>query len=309
MTLKKPRQHFSRHKQDGYVLLTLLLAAATMMIFAGAIMPSITSQIKRDREEEMIHRGVQYSRAIRLYYRRLGRYPMRLEDLESTNNMRFLRKRYKDPVVGRDFKLLHFGEVQLSAQGGITAGISPMIPPGGDANGAPSPGGALNNNGGSGEAASFARTNGFGASPISTQNSPAESNPISGNDSSLSSSPDPQPNQPGSSGSSAYPGNIVSGQTFGGPIVGVVSTSKTAGFREFDRKQKYNEWNFVFDPEVGNALPVGPNQRPLFFSAQPLTPNGAAGPPGNMPSKESQTPANMPSSGGVPPTAVSSSNE
>ncbi len=49
-------------------MLTLLLAIALLVIFAGAIVPTITFDIKRDREEEMIHRGVQYSRAIRAYY-------------------------------------------------------------------------------------------------------------------------------------------------------------------------------------------------------------------------------------------------
>src|SRR6202140_3821092 len=101
----------NRRGQDGYALLTLLLVMALMMIFAGAIVPSITFDIKRDREEEMIHRGVQYSRAIRAYYKKFGRYPTKLEDLESTNNQRFLRKRYKDPInKNQDFRLLHFGE-------------------------------------------------------------------------------------------------------------------------------------------------------------------------------------------------------
>ncbi len=46
----------------------------------------------------MIHRGVQYSRAIRTYYKKFGRYPTKLEDLDNTNNMRYLRKHYKDPM-------------------------------------------------------------------------------------------------------------------------------------------------------------------------------------------------------------------
>ena len=47
--------------QRGYILLTLLLLAAVLAIAAAAMVPLITFQIKRDREEEMIHRGVQYS--------------------------------------------------------------------------------------------------------------------------------------------------------------------------------------------------------------------------------------------------------
>ena len=123
----------NQRSEDGYVLLTLLLAIALIAIFAAAILPSITFEIKREREAEMIHRGVQYSRAIRAYYKKFGRYPTRIEDLESSNNQRFLRKRYKDPLncVGatcQDFKLLHFGEVQLSLSG-IGAGSIPGANP------------------------------------------------------------------------------------------------------------------------------------------------------------------------------------
>src|SRR6202167_4603693 len=133
---------------DGGVMLTLLLAMALLVIFAAAIVPSITFEIKRDREEEMIHRGVQYSRAIRAYYKKLGRYPTKIEDLEDTNHVRFLRKRYKDPLSCKngkcaDFKLLHFGDVQmtLSAMGGgvIPGATAPGMngTPAGGLNGAP----------------------------------------------------------------------------------------------------------------------------------------------------------------------------
>src|ERR1039457_305396 len=91
------RRNPAQRNERGYIMLTLLLAMALMVIFAGIILPSITFDIKRDREEEMIHRGVQYSRAIRAFYKKIGRYPTKIEDLESTNNQRFLRKRYKDP--------------------------------------------------------------------------------------------------------------------------------------------------------------------------------------------------------------------
>src|SRR5882724_6766262 len=116
------RRSPSLKNERGYVLLTLLLIIALMIIATAAILPSITFNIRRDREEDMIHRGVQYSRAIRAYYKKLGRYPTKLEDLESTNNMRFLRKRYKDPITGQDFKLLHFGEVKMTFGAGVGGG-------------------------------------------------------------------------------------------------------------------------------------------------------------------------------------------
>src|ERR1700689_1832511 len=93
-----------RRGEEGYILLTLLLIVALMAIVATGVLTEIKFEIQRDRELEMIHRGVQYSRAIRSYYKKFGRYPTKLEDLESTNNQRFLRKRYKDPITGKDFK-------------------------------------------------------------------------------------------------------------------------------------------------------------------------------------------------------------
>src|SRR4051794_18175651 len=111
-----PRRQ-SRKGEEGYILLFLLLIIALMTIFAATLVTTIRFEIRRDREEEMIHRGVQYTRAIRAYYRKFSRFPAKIEDLESTNQLRFLRKRYKDPLTGKDFKLLHFGEVKLAGAG------------------------------------------------------------------------------------------------------------------------------------------------------------------------------------------------
>ena len=114
-----------RRSEGGYILLMLMLLVTLLAIAAGALAPSIAFKVRRDREEEMIHRGAQYSRAIRRYVKKTGRYPTRLEDLENTNNIRFLRKRYKDPITGKDFKLLHVGEVQLTSAP-VLAGASPI---------------------------------------------------------------------------------------------------------------------------------------------------------------------------------------
>src|SRR5271165_3705603 len=92
--------------EQGYILLTLMLFVALLTIGLLAMVQNVELQIRRDREEELIHRGVQYSRAIGKFVRKFGRYPQSVDELESTNNIRFLRKRYKDPITGKDFKLL-----------------------------------------------------------------------------------------------------------------------------------------------------------------------------------------------------------
>src|SRR5213078_4652260 len=89
-----------RHdRQSGYVLIVILLMLALMILALVAIAPREAAQIRRDREEETIHRGNEYARAVKRFFHKTGRYPTRIEELESTNNMRFLRKRYTDPMT------------------------------------------------------------------------------------------------------------------------------------------------------------------------------------------------------------------
>jgi hypothetical protein len=77
------------------------------------------------------------------------------------------------------------------------------------------------------------------------------------NPSSQAANPDQQPAKAGN------PSDPLSARTFGGgPVVGVVSTSKKEGIREFNHKRKYNEWQFIFDPATGGGLLTMPNQPP-----------------------------------------------
>lgn len=263
-------------------MLTLLLAMALMVIFAGVIVPSITFEIKRDREEEMIHRGVQYSRAIRAYYKKFGRYPTKIEDLESSNNMRFLRKRYKDPLNCRsgkcaDFKLLHFGEAQMSMSGFGGGTI-----PGANAIGANA--GGLNGGPGS-QPSTFGANSSFGANP----NSPLGQNPPTataqaGTDPSQGgsqTSPDATGASPTAPGSSSPGSNqLGSGQIIGGPIVGVASNSpiKESTYREFNHKKKYKDWVFIYDPAQDQGrLITTPYQPQLQGFGQAPNVNGQNG--------------------------------
>jgi len=262
-------------------MLTLLLAMALLAIFAAAIVPSITFNIKRDREEEMIHRGVQYSRAIRAYYKKFGRYPTKIEDLESSNNQRFLRKRYKDPLNCKnskcaDFKLLHFGDVQMTLSGisgGSIPGASPVGTNGGSNGGLTA---GPSSSGGFAQSSAFGGNSGFGVNSNSSfgQNQQALNNTTTGSDTSQSGSqatsggtsggtpggtsggtPDGATAQLAGTNNPSGPGNgtsgsnqLGSGQIIGGPIIGVASISKDKTIREFNHKNKYKDWAFVYDP-------------------------------------------------------------
>jgi type II secretory pathway pseudopilin PulG len=301
-TRRSWRRSARRSAESGYVLLTLLLIVSVMIIAAGATVQTIAFEIKRDREEEMIHRGVQYARAIRSYYKKFSRYPTKIEDLESANNQRFLRKRYKDPITGKDFKLLHYGEAKLTLSNLLGGGGIPGANPIGGAsglNGANGLGGAGGLSGSSG----FAPSSGFGGSPSgfgsgNSRTNPQGSSQDSQNQNSDSqntgsqnqgSNPDADASAAGgqsasdqnSNGLSAS-GDKLSSQVFGGgPIVGVVSISKKDGYREFDHKKKYDQWQFVYDPALDRGgLIKGPNQTIQTFNNKPLQP-GQPGQPGS----------------------------
>lgn len=107
-------QRRAKWKERGYVLLTMMLFLTLVLIAATAAAPKIAFQIKRDREEELIHRGVEYSRAIQKFSKKTGRFPNRLEELEDTSGLRFIRKLYKDPITGEDFRLLHLSDIRPS---------------------------------------------------------------------------------------------------------------------------------------------------------------------------------------------------
>ena len=270
-----------RSNERGYILLVLLLFVALLSIGSLAVIRNLEFQIKRDREEEMVHRGVQYSRAIKRYYKKFGRYPTRVEELESSNNLRFLRKRYKDPLnrdkatgKEKDFKLLHLTDVQMSfnaAQKGMTS-VTDMA---NQQAGAP---GALN--------PSAAAPTGAGPGAIGgAQNQPGQQTQgQEGADQNDSANPDQQGAEGGGTAPPPQPLAQQAGpggapQVFGGgAIVGVASLNKDKTIREFNKKNHYNQWQFMYDPSTDRGgLPMTPNQPPLQGAAQNAQQNGQPG--------------------------------
>ncbi|HTS05218.1 MAG TPA: hypothetical protein VMP68_06510 [Candidatus Eisenbacteria bacterium] len=265
------RRTSSRQSEQGYILLLLLLTVCIMTIMVATAVTTIKFQIRRDREEEMVHRGVQYTRAIRAYYRKFNRFPAKIEDLENTNQLRFLRKRYKDPITGKDFKLVHFGEVKMAGSvmgGGMIPGANTVGANGALMNASQNSGFGNNtfgqspnslfgqsSNSGFGQASN----SGFGQNTTAPgtqgqdaagQNTDATQNANTGGaqNGSDSSQQGNGLNSNGAFGSNSGSDKIGTTQFGGAPIVGVASTSKEQTIREYDKKKKYNEWMFVYDP-------------------------------------------------------------
>jgi type II secretory pathway pseudopilin PulG len=203
--------------ERGYILISILFMVTILIISLAIAVPSLKTAIKREREEELIHRGKQYTRAIQLYYRKFGRYPTSVDQLESTNTLRFLRRKYKDPIIGTDeWKLIRFGQAHAKPLPPYLKGATPAGNLGGSTGGIGVGGaGAAGGTGTAGPGAGISN-----ASDISK---------------SLSGSP----------------------TLGGGPIVGVASTSEKEGLKEIDGKTKYSEWEFVYDPTLDRTGAAG----------------------------------------------------
>ena len=70
----------------GYILIFLLIIIFAMIVGLLVAVPVLETQIKREKEEELIFRGRQYVEAIRQYQqKRPGSFPQSLEELIKKN--------------------------------------------------------------------------------------------------------------------------------------------------------------------------------------------------------------------------------
>jgi hypothetical protein len=84
--------------------------AATVAVMLYMELPRVAFEAQRDKEQLLIDRGEQYSRAVNLYVRKFNRYPADFDALQSTQNQRFLRHKYLDPMTGKDdWRIIHVG--------------------------------------------------------------------------------------------------------------------------------------------------------------------------------------------------------
>ncbi len=107
-----------REREGGFALLLVFVMAAVIAITLYMEFPRIAFDTQRQKEQLLMERGQQYEIAIRRYMQRGMRgganvavgspWPAKIEDLENTNGRRFLRKRYIDPMTGKDeWRIIH----------------------------------------------------------------------------------------------------------------------------------------------------------------------------------------------------------
>ncbi len=186
---------------------TLLVAMSIAAIMMTRVMPMWKTISTREKEAELVFRGMQYQRAIGLFQRRAG--PGVLPpSIDLLVEQKFLRKKYKDPITNDDFEVLRQGQ---AIPGVNTPGLVAEQPQSG--RGAPGTsgrqgGGAQTSQGSPGPSSSATR--GSGGPPISQGR--VNSEPFGA----------------------------------AGGIIGVVSKSNAQSFRLFNGRNHYNEWQFIY---------------------------------------------------------------
>ena len=281
--------------EDGFLLLGLIVAIAIILITLAIAAPTVARSLRRDKELEAVHRGNQYVRAIQLYYRKLGHYPGTIEQLENTNNLRFLRQRYVDPMTGKPFRTIPVGQNKTTVKGffgqplaGIaTTGVGSvggMVSPG---IGSGNPTGASPIGGGNALGAGFGGGGGIGGtSPIGGAYGANAASGATG-----------APGAAGATGASGASGASGSsggtGSTFGQsatsfsgtaqPFMGVGLDAKGDSIIELNEQTTYDTWEFLYDPRIEqlkakaglNSAPGGVNAGSL---GQPFGATGSTGP-------------------------------
>ena len=248
--------------EQGFALVGLVVAIFVILLFIAVAAPRVAQELRREREAEAVHRGNQYVRAVQLYYAKFHSYPGSMEQLEKTNNIRFLRQRYVDPMTGKpDWRLIKLGEAKTTVKGFFGQPLAGMGAPGlGSAAGMASPGGTGAAVGGLGSgpgASAFGSSSFGGSSPGSSLGSSPGSAlgglgapggigtagvggvaGASGTDTSLTG--------PGGLGNQSAAG--VSG--VGGAFMGVGSSAAGNSILALNEQTTYPTWEFIYDPRI-----------------------------------------------------------
>lgn len=236
----------ARTGEEGYILVAVIFMLAILIISMAVAVPKVRESIQRDREVETMHRGKQYVRAIQLYYRKFNAYPPNIDALVKTNEIRFLRKRYTDPMTGKDdWKPIAFGQNKVPLAFGFFG-----QPLGGTPLAGTGPGGVATPTGSN-----------FFSSTNSSQNSPFSNNPTSGSGGTgFQTGASGITGTPTSGTDSGSSGSISTNQTYGGGgIIGFSPASEKQSILTYKKKNHYNEWEFTYSPLADQATMQGGN--------------------------------------------------
>jgi hypothetical protein len=277
----------ARRNQGGYALLLVVFLTALLVVGTMSIGLRVLTEGKREKEQEMIWRGKQYTRGIKLYYRKLGRFPNSLDDLTKPKigNIRFMRQAYKDPMNKEDgsWRLIYVGPAG-NLIGSLNPNPNSVQMPGGAGQPIPpsSTGGIGGQSGGGIGLGNTAPPGSGGTNPGATGSTPGT--PATGTG---------LPGAPGATGTDSQP--VPTGDTptlVGGSIIGIGSKINQPSVIFYEKAHNYRLFEFIWDPSkdlgIGGApsqqigTPAGsPGQNPS--GAQPPQPTNPLNPPPSPP--------------------------
>ncbi len=290
----KPGRH-SKRPENGYVLLAAIFLLALLVLSLSVAVPIVRRDIQREREREAIRRGSQYRRALQLYYRKFHVYPPSLKALEGTDDIRFLRKRYIDPITGKnDWVPIQFGNNKVPTNIGFFGQEITRTSIAGTGPGTPQAGSSQNPTS-NGTSSSSDQTSGTPSNSDQAGGTPSNSNQAGGTPSN-SNQTGGTPSNSDQTGGTLSNSNQTNNQTLGGAgIIGVSIPTDKSSLVAYKQQDHYNLWEFVYDPiqDLVSGAVAGTGT------------GGNPGTPANSPSSpNSNAPASGPSNG--PPTAPGS---
>jgi hypothetical protein len=244
----------TRRPDAGFSLAALIFFLTAASIFIAAAVPSYQLQAKRQMEEELIFRGEEYARAIQKYQRKFGVYPSSIDQLVSTNNLRFLRRAYKDPVTGKEFRLITINpDGSVTGSKTFTSNVTQPLFGNTQTFGQQNPQ-QPSQGGQNPQQQQLQRSQQQVGQPGQQSGFPVGGQqlgfPVAGQQPQLSGLPQQQQQQSQQRGQQPTRqqggGNPVTGSPIGsGGIIGVASDSDKDSIKVYNKRQKYNEWEFI----------------------------------------------------------------
>lgn len=282
------REPRSRSQESGFAYLMALFMLLFMLIASSAAILDLRTERRRQREDEMIWRGNQYVRAIRLYYRKTGHYPQNLDELQKgLPELHFLRfAAYMDPVnksdgawrfiyvnaAGQIIGSVKYASLQQMALMDMNGGKMPTTTSGLPGMPPVSPTGSTSAFGQSSSSATGTQpSQGATAPPSGSSTSPdsgAGQNATPAQPSQTAPTSQPAPSQPaspqsGQAGAGVFgnpiaqqPTGPVDGPVIGGFLTGVGSTVDEPSLKVYDGGTNYNQWEFIWNPIEDQARAV-----------------------------------------------------
>jgi hypothetical protein len=282
-----------KRSERGYALLVVIFLVTVLLLSTMVVTPNILTEGRREREKEMIWRGNQYIRGVKLHFRKTGRFPTSLDDLTKPKlgSLRFMRQAYKDPMNKEDgsWRFIYVGPA-----GQLMGSLKPpqqnlQLPSVGRVG---TPASALNGPGAPAQPGAIGQQAPAGTQPDGTTpgtNPPANSGTPVGTDQSDSGS-NPQP--------------IPTGDTpaiIGGNIIGVGSKINKSSIIVYEKAKNYRLFEFIWNPSRDNLGVGQPGmQTGTGLGGQPIG-VGSPGSPGQQPGQNPTTPQANPQQPQNPP--------